>query len=1078
MGFSVCSIFPLLLLSVCSLCTPTPLDANDKLVGGQETARRYLLRFKDAVDDPGGFLSDWSDSFATSPCMWTGVICDGDDNIGAPVVGLNLSNMGLSMVHNLPAGMCSQQGLANLTHIDFSFNLLQGTFPTTLLECRHLQYINLSGNLYVGSLPSSLHQLQALQVLDLSYNNFSGSIPEGLATLSQLLVLNLYANLLNTSIPAHLGELRNLQYLRLAYNPFIASPIPAELGNLRNLQYLWLANCNLIGTIPASLGNLTHLNNLDLSQNELTGHIPPTIFNLPNLYQLELFRNMLEGPIPDNIGNLTAVVNLDLSENRLLGTLPSALTNLHKLESLHLNRNNLFGSIPQDIALLPALTEVSLFTNSFSGSIPPNWGSSSNLRVFDVSSNNFSDSLPASLCERGELEMLIIMNNQFSGPIPQTYGNCTKVERMRMGANMLTGPVPEAVWGLPSMYILELENNNLEGTIAPAIANAINLSTLRLQNNFFSGSLTAEIGKLINLTVELSLSHNRFNGTLPIELGNLQHLNSLYLSFNYFSGKIPEELSRCKQLTTLDLSHNDLSGSIPASLGSLPIISWIDLSFNKLTGKIPSSIYLIASQSPCSFNVSHNNLSGKGPYSPNSSSCFMGNAGICGEKFMGMKDCTKHSKLLKAILAGTFATAVMLLTVGLLTLYKLHGPLISKKLYKFQRKNSCTLTSFYKVGFSEEDILSSLDEDSIIGSGSAGKVYRTVLKSGEVVAVKKLWSSNKQSTEDGHGYGQGVHGTSSVDRGFNAEITTLGKIRHKNIVKLLCYCTSDDAKLLVYEYMPNGSLGDLLHGGGQNCKPGFCLDWESRYKIAIGAAQGLAYLHHDCWPPIVHRDVKSNNILLDADLNAYVADFGVAKVMPLSLNQITTPTNIHWKLTEGSFDMHNTPMAPGEIPNTVQWSLENQLPDGYNASTDANSFPMDSATFVQSSCIAGSYGYIAPEHAYTSKVTEKSDIYSFGVVLLELVTGKRPVEAELYGEGRDIVRWMWQILSEGQGLKNEETLDARIAQGTAKEQMLQVLRIALLCTSAMPSQRPSMRHVLDMLLLAQPSAKCKASNKV
>ncbi|MCO5615049.1 hypothetical protein L7F22_069337 [Adiantum nelumboides] len=1077
MDFSVCSILPLLVLTLCSL-THKPLDAvqtlaiNDNLVGSQETAGRFLLRFRYAVNDPGGFLSTWSSSSVNSPCMWTGIMCDEDDDT-ARVVGLNLSNMGLSMIQAFPADMCRSQALPNLTHIDLSFNLLQGTFPSTLLECKHLQYINLSGNFYVGSLPLSIHQLQALQVLDLSYNNFSGSIPEGFAKLPQLLVLNLYANLLNATIPVELGQLHNLQYLRLAYNPFKASSIPAELGNLTNLQFMWLAKCNLIGTIPASLGNLIQLKNLDLSQNELTGHIPSTIFNLPNLYQLELFRNKLEGSIPDNIGNLTALTNLDLSENRLSGTLPASLTNLYKLESLHLNRNNLSGSIPQDIALLPALIEVSLFTNSFSGSIPSNWGHASNLKVFDVSSNNLSGSLPTSLCERGDLEVLIIMNNHFSGPIPQSYGNCTKVQRMRMGANMLTGPVPEVVWGLSAMYILELENNYLEGMVAPVIANTINLSTLRLQNNFFSGSLPTELGKLVNLTVELSLSHNHFEGTLPKELGNLQHLNSLSLSFNSFSGNIPEELSMCKQLTTLDLSHNNLSGPIPASLGSLPIISWIDVSFNKLTGKIPPSVYLIASQSPCSMNVSYNDLSGEVPFSPKTRSCFIGNAGICGAKVMGMKDCKKHSKLMDAMLAGVFATAFMLMMLGLLTLYKLHGPLLRKKFYKLQRKKSCSLTTFYKVGFSEEEILSSLDEDNIIGSGSAGKVYRTVLKSGEVVAVKKLWSSNKQSTKDSSGYGQAIHGMGLVDRGFKAEITTLGKIRHRNIVKLLCYCTSKDTKLLVYEYLPNGSLGDLLHGRGQNCKQGFCLDWESRYKIALGAAQGLAYLHHDCSPPIVHRDVKSNNILLDADLNAYVADFGVAKVMPLSLNQFTARPSIHLK----SFDMHKMSMDPAEIPSTFNCSLTNELPDGQNASTtqaDVKSLQVESSALVQSTCIAGSYGYIAPEHAYTSKVTEKSDIYSFGVVLLELVTGKRPVEAEVYGDGRDIVRWVCQALLEGKGQDNEETLDARIAHGSANEQMLQVLRIALLCTSALPSQRPSMRHVLDMLLLAQPSGKCKA----
>ncbi|KAH7352348.1 hypothetical protein KP509_19G040800 [Ceratopteris richardii] len=922
-----------------------------------------LLQFKNSLQDPAGSLSSWSTSFSSSPCDWNGMLCDRhNDDDDVVVVGLNLSNMGLSTVEELPAAICGSKGLANLTHIDLSFNVMQGPFPYPFLQCTQLQYLNLSENFYVDSLPSQIHDLQALQVLDLSYNNFSGTIPEGFGELPQLRVLNLYANRLNSSLPAHLGRLQNLQYLRLAYNPFSQGPIPEELGNLTNLQFMWLSGCNLIGSIPASLGMLVKLENLDLSYNELTGSIPSDIFDLPNLYQLELYQNRLEGSIADNIGNLTAIVNLDLSENELSGVLPSTIANLHKLESLHLNRNKLSGSLPYGIALLPGLKDLSLFSNNFSGIIPPYLGHSSKFRVFDVASNHFTGPLPQYLCDGGELEVLVSMDNMFTGSIPESYGNCSKVQRMRMGSNMLNGHVPEAVWGLPAMYILELRDNHLEGTIAPSIGNAIHLSTLRLQNNFLSGALPPEIGKLLNLSVELSLSHNHFTGPLPKEIGNLEHLNTLSLAFNFFSDEIPQEIASCKQLVTLDLSHNYFTGTIPASLGSLPIITLIDLSFNSLTGRIPPSLLSMASKSSCSFNVSYNNLSGEVPSAFNAT-CFIGNVGICSDNLLGVRDCRKPSRLLEAMLAGMFAMAFTFLLLGLLILNKLHGPFIFKGFYKSQKRDSWNLISFQKVTFNEEDILDSLDEDNVIGSGSAGKVYRTVLKNGDIVAVKKLWNSNKQCAENEHGYGQGNHGINLLDHGFKAEIATLGKIRHKNIVKLLCYCTGKDTKLLVYEYMPNGSLGDLLHGRGQNCKPGFFLDWESRYKIAVGAAQGLTYLHHDCWPPIVHRDIKSNNILLDTDMNAHVADFSVARVMSLENSQNPTPINRQSSSMEEHQVMQNTSMATAENPNTVRCNIiegTNQLSDDHHNTVIAKSLQVESSVLIQSSCIAGSYGYIAP----------------------------------------------------------------------------------------------------------------------
>lgn len=296
------------------------------------------------------------------------------------------------------------------------------------------------------------------------------------------------------------------------------------------------------------------------------------------------------------------------------------------------------------------------------------------------------------------------------------------------------------------------------------------------------------------------------------------------------------------------------------------------------------------------------------------------------------------------------------------------------------------LTSFQKVGFNESDVFDCLTESNLIGSGGSGRVYRVTLKSGQIVAVKKLSAHN--------------HNDYGVD--FESEVNSLSRIRHSNIVKLLFCSTSEDARILVYEYVENGSLGDILHGE----KGGTLLDWERRVSIAVGAAQGLAYLHHDCDPPIVHRDVKPSNILVNADFIAKVADFGLARMLP-RVNDSTVMTNI-----------------------------------------------------------VGSYGYIAPEYAYTMKVNEKSDVYGFGVVLLELVTGKKAVESEM-GEGVEIVKWVTEKKAELEkgGLGLGSLLDSRLNWSSTYdyESMVKVLNVGLLCTSRFPMNRPTMRTVVDML---------------
>jgi serine/threonine protein kinase len=385
-----------------------------------------------------------------------------------------------------------------------------------------------------------------------------------------------------------------------------------------------------------------------------------------------------------------------------------------------------------------------------------------------------------------------------------------------------------------------------------------------------------------------------------------------------------------------------------------------------------------------SFNDFSGQLPDLGQFTFLNASSFAGNPQLCGSL---LKNTCNPSSLIaskpknpRSIFKVIFALSLVILSLILagLAIYK-------AKSFK-KTSDSWKMTMFQKVGFTIFEVLDSIKEENVIGRGGAGTVYHGVMSNGIEIAIKKL-----------AGFGQKNH-----DHGFQAEIRTLGNIRHRNIVKLVAFCSKKDMNLLVYEYMRNGSLGEALHGNKMS-KCGLILEWNLRYKIAMESAKGLCYLHHDCSPLIVHRDVKSNNILLSSEFEARVADFGLAKF-----------------LVEGG--------------------------DG-----DGTSHCM--------SAIAGSYGYIAPEYAYTLRVDEKSDVYSFGVVLLELITGRRPIGD--FGEGVDIVQWTRKATN-FQRDHVDDIIDPRLTV-VPKDQVMHLFFVSMLCTQDNSIQRPTMRDVVQML---------------
>uniref|UniRef100_A0A1J3IXE7 non-specific serine/threonine protein kinase n=1 Tax=Noccaea caerulescens TaxID=107243 RepID=A0A1J3IXE7_NOCCA len=950
---------------------------------------------KTRLFDPDENLSDWViTGDKRSPCNWTGITCGITNTSSVAVTAIDLSGYGIS--GGFPYGFCRIRTLVNIT---LSQNNLNGTInPISLSLCSRIQVLILNENNFSGNLPKFSSEFRNLRVLEMESNLFSGEIPQSYGRFLALQVLNLNGNSLGGIVPAFLGNLTELTRLDLAYITFEPGLIPSTFGNLKKLRYLRLTNSNLVGEIPDSIWNLALLENLDLAMNGLTGEISDRIGRLKSVYQIELFDNQLSGKLPESIGNLTGLRNFDVSQNNLSGGLPEKIAALHFI-SFNLNDNFFIGELPDIIAENPNLVEFKIFNNSFTGKLPRNFGKLSRISEFDISTNKFFGEFPQDLCYKKNLQKIISFRNQLSGEIPESYGDCHSLNYIRMAGNKLSGEVPVRFWELP-LSRLELSNNQLQGSIPPSISNARHLTQLEISGNNFSGVIPAKICALENLRA-IDISRNRFSGSLPSCINRLKNLERVEMQENMLDGEIPSTVSSCNKLTELNLSNNRFRGVIPPGLGDLPVLNYLDLSNNQITGEIPSELLKLKLDL---FNVSDNKLYGRIPlgfqqeiFLPS----FLGNPNLCGPNWDPIRPCRSKPETRYILLIS--AICIVALLGALVWIF------IKTKLLFWRKPNQTNkVTIFQRIGFTESDIYPQLTEDNIIGSGGSGLVYRVKLKSGETLAVKKLWRGAGQKPE-----------SESV---FRSEVETLGRVRHGNIVKLLMCCNGEKFRFLVYEFMENGSLGDVLHSEKEHCAVS-PLDWTIRYSIAVGAAQGLAYLHHDLVPPIIHRDVKSNNILLDHEMKPRVADFGLAKPLKREVN-------------DGVSDV----------------------------------FPM--------SCVAGSYGYIAPEYGYTSRVNEKSDVYSFGVVLLELIIGKRPNDS-CFGENKDIVKFAMEAALCYSSSSPEEAMnqdppgnfkdlsklvDPKMKLSTREyEEIEKVLDVALLCTSSFPINRPTMRKVVELL---------------
>lgn len=778
----------------------------------------------------GNLLSDWDVSGAKSVCNYTGIGCN-DQGV---VEKIDVTRWLLS--GSFPDEICSY--LPQLRVLRLGNNNFQGSFPQSIINCTLLEELNVSSAHLTGTLPD-LSPLISLKVLDMSYNYFTGEFPLSVTNLTNLEVIVFNEN--------------------IGFNKW---QLPENFSRLRKLKSMVLTTCRIQGQIPASMGNMTSLVDLELTGNFLTGQIPAELGLLKNLKLLELYYNQLAGRIPQELGNLTELTDFDASVNHLTGELPESICSLPKVEVLQLYNNSLTGEIPASVANSTTLIILSLYDNLLTGEVPRNLGKSSPLNALDLSENRLTGELPPNACNGGKLSYFCVLQNMFTGKLPDSYAKCESLLRFRVSQNYLEGSIPEGLLGLPHVSIIDLGSNRLNGSLAKTIGNAKNLSELFLQRNRISGILPPEISHAINL-VKVDLSNNLFSGPIPSEIGYLKKLNLLVLQRNKFNSSIPESLSSIKSLNVLDLSSNLLTGNIPERLSELLTTS-MNLSNNLLSGPIPKSFIQGGLLESFSSNPSL--------CVPNHLSSSNSNFPICAQTYNRKKmNCT-----------WVIGISVGIVIIG--------GFLFLKRWFDKERAaiehdetfphsfSSYDVKSFHRISFDHREVIEALVDKNIVGHGGSGIVYKIALSNGEVIAVKRLWSQKKNipSSED-----QAI-----VDKQLKTEVETLGSIRHKNIVKLYCYFSSLDTSLLVYEYMPNGNLWDTLHRGK------IVLEWPTRHRIALGVAQGLAYLHHDLMPAIIHRDVKSTNILLDVNYQAKVADFGIAKVLKARGGKDSTTTVI------------------------------------------------------------------------------------------------------------------------------------------------------------------------------------------
>ncbi|KAK6938513.1 Protein kinase domain [Dillenia turbinata] len=910
--------------------------------------------------------TSWNTS--TDPCSWEGVTCSNSSNNihNSVVTQLSLSGKGISTSNIFPF-VCEIDSLVSLNLSNNRLTSIPDEFVTGCGKISGLKLVNFSLNQLAGSFPV-FTGFGALESLDVSFNKFQGIIDLQLDELVALKYLNLGVNDFTGSIPTHLGKSLFLEHLVLSYN-HLNGTIPSDIANYVNLTLVDLSSNKLSGPLPKRIGDFSKLQILILSNNDLNGEIPVELATIQSLLRFAANQNNFTGAIPFGITKYLG--NLDLSYNNLNGSISSDLLLQSNLLSVDLSYNNLQGTMPPNTG--PRLTRLRLSGNKLVGNISSaicSDSKSSELVYLELDGNNLSGSIPPELGLCRNLALLNLAQNNLSGNLPWQLGNLSNLQQMKLQLNNFGGDIPDEFSKLVALSVLNLSRNSLSGTIPSWIPNMKNLTNLNLYGNELSGQIPNLMGSLSSL-LELDLGSNKLSGNIPHMPVTLQI--SLNLSSNLFQGSIPDSLSSLTALEVLDLSNNGFSGNIPDFFTSMTGLTLLVLSNNNLSGFVP--------RFPSYIQVD-----------------FQGNDDLINSTAIPPTATTSKKKKSVSVVLVVVAVVVAVLAASVVGIISL---LLSKRFYRvndvqiqlgeeqprphFVDGNIIAANGIHR---SNIDFNKAMEEVSdplkITLKTRFSTYYEALMPSGTSYFIKKLSLSDKIFQLGSH-------------EKFGRDIESLGKLNNSNIMIPLAYMLTADSAYLFNEYAEKGTLFDVLHGS-----LGYGLDWASRYSIAIGVAQGLAFLHGCASGPILLLDLSSRSIFLKSLREPQIGDVELYKLIDPSKST-------------GSF-----------------------------------------------STVAGSVGYVPPEYAYAMRVTMAGNVYSFGVILLELVTGNPAVH-----EGTELAKLV--LRNSLQQDKWDHLLDHTISKTSVAvhNQMLAVLKIAVSCVSVSPEARPKMKSVLRLLLNAK-----------
>ncbi|KAH9714606.1 protein kinase domain-containing protein [Citrus sinensis] len=1015
------------------------------------TDQDALLALKAHIThDPTNFLAkNWNTS--TPVCNWTGVACEVHSQ---RVTVLNISSL------NLTGTIPSQLGnLSSLQSLNLSFNRLFGSIPSAIFTTYTLKYVCLRGNQLSGTFPSFISNKSSLQHLDLSSNALSGEIRANICSnLPFLEYLAFFKNMLHGGIPSTLSNCTYLRTLDFSYNDF-SEAIPKDIGNLTNLKELYLGRNRLQGEIPREFGNLPELELMSLAANNLQGGIPHELGNLAKLEILELFENNLTGKIPLKIGNLRNLEKLDIGDNKLVGIAPIAIFNVSTLKILGLQDNSLSGCLSSiGYARLPNLEILSLWGNNFSGTIPRFIFNASKLSILDLEGNSFSGFIPNTFGNLRNLSWLVLSDNyltsstqelsflsslsnckflkyfdlsynplyrilprttvgnlshsleefkmsncNISGGIPEEISNLTNLRTIYLGGNKLNGSILITLSKLQKLQDLGLKDNKLEGSIPYDICNLAELYRLDLDGNKLSGSIPACFSNLTSLRI-VSLGSNELT-SIPLTFWNLKDILNLNFSSNFLTGSLPLEIGSLKVLVGIDLSRNNFSGVIPTEIGGLKNLEYLFLGYNRLQGSIPNSFGDLISLK--FLNLSNNNLSGVIPASL--------------EKLSYLEDLNLSFNQLEGKIPrggsfGNFSAQSFEGNELLCGSPNLQIPPCKTSIHHKSWKKSILLgivlplsTTFMIVvillilRYRQRGKRPSNDANGPLVASRRMFSYLELCRATDGFSENNLigrggfGSVYKASLGDGMEVAVKVF-TSQCGRAFKSFDVECEIMKSIRHRNLIKVISSCSN-----EEFKALVLEYMPHGSlekylySSNC----ILDIFQRLNIMIDVASALEYLHFGYSAPVIHCDLKPSNVLLDDNMVAHLSDFSIAK------------------------------MLTGEDQSMIQTQT------------------------------LATIGYMAPEYGREGRVSANGDVYSFGIMLMETFTGKKPTD-EIFNGEMTLKHWVNDWLP----ISTMEVVDANLLSQedihfVAKEQCVSfVFNLAMECTMEFPKQRINAKEIV------------------